>query len=325
MDELQISLAPRSTELDALAEQAAKFMYAAKASSTRQAYAADLADFRRFTDRHGLPLLPTTPKVVALYISDLAMRLAVSTIRRRMAAITNAHREAGYADSPASPRQHFVVREVLAGIKRTVGAATHGAEPLLGEAVRRIVAVCPPDLLGIRDRSLILLAFALGARRSELASIIGVRDLTFTDQGLHIWLRRGKTDQEMTGRVVAVPFGEHTETCPVVAIRAWLQAAGIISGPVFRAVNRHGRVSAHALSTRSVAKILKRAAIRAGLDPAHVSPHGLRAGMVTQAAINGAEERDIARVTGHRSTTMVRRYVRDADLFRNNASARLGL
>jgi site-specific recombinase XerD len=298
-------------------------MRAAKASSTRQAYAADLADFQRFTERHSLPFLPSTPEAITLYISDLAMRLSVSTIRRRMDAITSAHRDAGFADSPASPHRHFVVREVLSGIKRTLGTAQHGVDPLLAGDIRRIVAAAPDSLLGLRDRALILVGFSGGFRRSELASILEVEDLTFSDDGLYIRMRRSKTDQEQQGRTLALPLGEHPETCPVRALRAWLEAAGITSGAVFRAVDRHGEVATHALSPRSVAKILKCAATRAGIDAASIAGHSLRAGMVTQAALNGTAEREIAKTTGHHSVTMVRRYIRDNHAF--GASGQLGL
>jgi site-specific recombinase XerD len=312
-----IELFPRApnSALESLAEQAAKFAEAARARSTRRAYTSDVRDFEEFCAAHALPFLPSSPETIAFYITHLASRVTVSTIRRRLAAITYAHRERGF-ESPATPRRHFVVREVLAGIKRTLGVAQQGAPPLLGNAIRRIVDACPGNLLGTRDRALVLLGFAAGSRRSELTSILEVRDLTFSDRGLYIMLRRSKTDQEKTGRVVAIPVGEHAE---------WLEAAHITSGPVFRAVDRHGNVSATALSARSVSKILKHAAARAGMDSQRVSPHGLRAGMATQAAINGAEEREIARITGHRSVAVLRSYVREADLYRNNASGRLGL
>jgi integrase len=244
-------------------------------------------------------------------LADLATRLSVSTIRRRMAAITNAHKEAGLPNSPASPRQHYVVREVLAGIKRSLGTAQHGVDPLLADDIRKIVAAVPGNLLGLRDRALMLIGFSGAFRRSELASGLEVEDLTFSATGLYIRVCRSKTDQEGQGRSVAIPFGESPETCPVRALRAWLDEARITAGQVFRAVNRHGYVAAHVLSSRSVAKILKRAATRAGINAASIAGHSLRAGMVTQAALNGADERDIAKTTGHHSVTMVRRYIRD--------------
>ncbi len=325
MNEFAISLVSRSPELGLLVEQAARFLEAAKANSTRQAYARDLADFRQFTQRHSLPFLPSTPEVVALYISDLATRLSVSTIRRRMAAITNAHKEAGFPTSPASPRQHYVVREVLAGIKRTLGTAQQGTAPLLTGDIRRIVSATPDNLLGMRYRALVLVGFSGAFRRSELASILEVEDLAFTEGGLYIRLRRSKTDQEQQGRHVAVPLGEHPDTCPVRALRSWLEAAVITSGPVFRSVDRHGHGSAHALSPRSIAKILKCGALRAGIDPTLIAGHSLRAGMVTQAALNGSKDREIARTTGHHSDDMVRRYVRVADPFQGLAATRLRL
>jgi site-specific recombinase XerD len=323
MNEFAISLVSRSPELGVLVKQAAIFLLVAKASSTRHAYARDLADFRRFTQRHSLPFMPSSPEVVALYISDLATHLSVSTIRRRMAAITNSHKEAGFTNSPASPRLHYVVREVLAGIKRTLGTAQHGVDPLLADDIRRIVAATPDKLIGLRDRALVLVGFSGAFRRSELTTILEVDDLHFTDQGVHIRMRRSKTDQEGQGRTVSIPRGEHPETCPIHALQTWLDAAGITAGPVFRSVNRYGKVAGRALSPRSVAKILKRAAERAGIDAASIAGHSLRAGMVTQAAINGAEERDIARTTGHRTVGMVRRYIRDGRAF--GASAQLGL
>jgi hypothetical protein len=162
-------------------------------------------------------------------------------------------------------------------------------------------------------------------RRSELASILEVEDLAFTEGGLDIRLRRSKTDQGMQGRNVAVPMGEHPETCPVRALRSWLEAAAITSGPIFRSVDRHGHVAAHALSPRSIAKILKCAATRAGIDATLIAGHSLRAGMATQAALNGSNEREIARTTGHHSDEMVKRYIRLADPFQAIGATQLGL
>ncbi len=324
MNQFAISLVSRRPELGVLVEQAARFLEAAKAHSTRQAYARDWADFRLFTQRHSLPFLPSTPEVVALYISHLATRLSVSTIRRRMSAITNAHKEAGFPDSPASPRQHYVVREVLAGIKCSLGTAQHGVDPLLVDDIRKIVAAATPDgLLGLRDRALVLVGFSGALRRSELTTLLEVADLDFTDHGLYIRMRRSKTDQEGQGRTVAMPSGEHPETCPILALQTWLDTAGITAGPVFRSVNRHGHVAERALSPRSIAKILKRAAMRAGINPASIAGHSLRAGMVTQAAINGVAEREIAKTTGHHSVGMLRRYIRDGRAF--GATGQLGL
>jgi site-specific recombinase XerD len=328
--ELALSPDAPGSDLEALIRKAAQYAENSRSKATRMGYASDLRDFCAFCSKYNLPYLSSTPQAVSLYISDLASRgLTVATIKRRLAAIGHLHKQAGCVDSPASAQKHFVLREVLAGIKRTLGTAQRGAEPLLSDAIRRMVAACPGNLLGQRDRALLLIGFAAGARREFLASILEVRDLTFTGQGdsadLYIRMRRGKADQEQSGETIAIVQGQHPETDPVGALKAWLAAARIESGPVFRAVDRHGNVSSTALSARSVSKILKAATARAGMDPTQISPHGLRSGMCTQAALNGAEERDIARTTLHKSVAMVRRYIRDADLLRNNASGRLGL
>jgi hypothetical protein len=199
----------------------------------------------RFCKAHSLPSLPSTPQAVALYITQLARHVTVAMIRRRLAAINYSHREAGYRDSPASARSNFIVREVLNGIRRTRGTVQHGADPLLADAVKRIAAACPDTLLGTRDRALVLLGFSGAFRRSELTQILEVDDLTFTPQGLYIRLPRSKTDQEQAGRTVAIGLGEHEESCPVRALRAWLTAARIESGPVFRAVDLRGACFSH--------------------------------------------------------------------------------
>ena len=331
MHDIELIAPPSTPDLAVLIAQAAKFLGAAKANSTRASYAADNRDFKNFCVANALPYLPSTAETVVLYITHLASRvppMSISTIKRRLAALRYLHLQAGH-DSPAARDQHYILHEVLEGIKRTLGTDQHGADPISSDAIRRIAASCPATLLGTRDRALCLLGFSMGARRSELASIIEFRDLTLTEPlGLYIVLRRSKTDQfGEDPRPVAVPFGQHPETCPVLAVQAWIKAGKITSGAVFRAVDRHGNVSSRPLCPRSIAKILARASGRAGIDAAiaHISPHSLRAGMCTQAAINGAEERDIARTTGHRSVRMVRRYIRDANLFRDNASGRLGL
>lgn len=325
MHDISFLLPSQQQDLEPLLAQAAQLLSAAKAGSTRRAYASDFRDFTGFCAAHALPFLPSTPVTVALYMTHLAPRVTVATIRRRLAAITYAHREAGYSDSPASTRQHFIVREVLGGIARTRGTAQHGADPLMADAVKRIAAACPGTLLGARDKALALLGFSGAFRRSEIASILRISDLTFTPQQLYIRLPRSKTDQEQAGRLVVIGWGEHQESCPVRTLQSWLDAAGLTDGPVFRAVDRHGRVASTALSTRSISKILKRAAARAGIDPASISGHSLRAGMATTAAIEGAQEREIALTTGHKSDEMVRRYIRDAEIFRANMTARLGL
>jgi integrase len=270
------------------------------------------------------PLFAPGGEVLALYVADLARRaMKPSTIARRVAAIATEYHAAGYSETPVSS---FLVKEVLRGVRRTLGTAQERKSPLLLGDVEKIVAQSPARLLGVRDRALVLLGFALGCRRSELATL-DVRDLELTDQGLVVTIRRGKADQEQQGRQVPVAFGSRPETCPVRALASWRDTAGIVEGPLFRAVDRHGNLSSRPLEPGSIARILKKAARRAGMvaaDTEKIAGHSLRAGTATAATIAGASEREISALTGHRSRE-VRRYIRDANLFRSSAAGRLGL
>ncbi|MHB9108558.1 MAG: site-specific integrase [Armatimonadota bacterium] len=215
------------------------------------------------------------------------------------------------------------MRQVLRGIRRTIGTASKGKAPILSADIAAMVAMLPDTLLGLRDRTLLLVGFAGGFRRSELAGI-SVEHLEETDEGVKILLPRSKTDQEGRGRLVAILRGKNPATCPVRALRAWREAAEITSGPVFRRVDRHGRVL-EPLRAQAVALVVKRAAVAAQLDPAQYAGHSLRSGLVTQAAKNKATVADIMRQTGHRSTETVNRYVRKANIFEDNISGIVGL
>lgn len=325
MHPISLPLATQKPNLNELIQRANDLIQAAKAESTRKAYRSDWLAFEAWFANHLLPSLPSTPEAVALYITSCVVaQRAPTTIARRLAAITKAHQAAGYVDSPASAK-HFVVGEVLKGARRTLGVAQKCKDALLADDIRRIVAACPASRLGQRDRALVLVGFAGAFRRSELAAIY-MPDLTFRgDSGLVIHQRHSKTDQEGAGREVAIPFGEHMETCPVIALQNWLAAAAISRGAVFRGVDRHGNVSATGLHPDSIGTIPKNAAARAAIDATNIAGHSIRAGMATQAAMNGASERDIAKTTGHKSRRVLRRYIRTGRLFHENASASLGL
>jgi integrase len=210
------------------------------------------------------------------------------------------------------------------GIRRTKGTAQHGKAPARTQEVRAMVGTCGEDLLGVRDRALLLLGFAGAFRRSELVGL-DVEDLSFGRDGLTVTLRRSKTDQEGAGQKVGAPYGSTPATCPVRNLRAWLDAAHVTAGPVFRGVDRWGHVSAAGLTDKAVALVVKRHAEAAGLDPAQYAGHSLRAGLATAAAEAGVPERVITAQTRHRSLPMVRRYIRDGSLFRENAAAAVGL
>lgn len=323
MPETQLSLASNSAELERLIRTANKFIHCAKAPATLRAYQSDWRNFETWCHKHRLNSLPATPQTVALYMADSASTFKSGTITRRLTSITKAHQSAGYADSPASTR-HMVVGETLKGIRRTIGTAQKGKDPLLTTDIRKIVRACPNSLIGLRDRALTLVGFSGGFRRSELARIQR-HHLTFGKNGVIIEVPMSKTDQEGEGRKVGLPFGAHAQICPVRAPRAWLTAADIKKGDVFRGVNRHRQVAKHALYRDSIGIILKRAAKRAHMKTKPIAGHSLRSGMVTQAAMNGVNQFVIMKQTGHRAIATLCRYVRLGRIFTENAAAGLGI
>jgi len=318
-----LSLAAHSLGLEDLIEKARSYIHAAKSPATLRAYRTDFEDFTRFCQEHNLPHLPATPTTVALYITDRASSLRSATITRRLTSITKAHQAAGFTNSPATTR-HFIVGETLKGIRRTISTAQHGKDPLLSDDIRRIVAARREGLIGLRDSALVLVGFAGGFRRSKLA-LIHICDLKFSADGVVVSVRKSKTDQEGAGRDVGLPFGTIQDTCPVRSLRQWLAASGISDGPVFRSVGRYGHVAQRGLHKDSIGKLLKRAAARAGMNVDPLGGHSLRAGYVTQAAMNGVREFVIMKQTGHKTVATLRRYIRSGEIFRENAAAGLGI
>lgn len=312
---------PLSQELRQVAQQAREYAARAKAANTVRAYRTDWQDFTAWCQGQDLQPLPAAPASVALYLTALAAAgRKASTIQRRMSAISQAHKAAGHE----SPTGSAAVRAVWAGIRRAKGTAQQGKAPTVTADLRAMVSTLPDTLLGARDRALLLLGFAGAFRRSELVAL-DVSDVEFTRDGLVVIIRRSKTDQEGQGRKVGIPYGSRPDTCPVRAVQEWFAAAGITGGALFRSVNRHGRLQPGRLSDKAVALVVKRAAAAAGLDPARYAGHSLRAGLATAAAAAGVSERAIMAQTGHRSLSMVRRYIRDGSLFRENAAAEVGL
>ena len=307
------------TQLGDVADQARAYVQAAKAANTRRAYAADWRDFTTWCEVAGVPALPAAPETVTLYVTARAETSKVSTIQRRLIAISQAHQ----ARRLESPTKSILVRETMKGIRRVKGTAQTGKAPTLTADIRAMVAALPTSPIGMRDRALLLLGFAGAFRRSELVAL-DVADLQFNRQGVVVTLRRSKTDQEGQGRTIGIPHGA-AATCPVNALRSWLQLADIDDGPIFRPVNRHGHIAPARLSAGAVAEVVKRSARAAGLDPANYAGHSLRAGLATSAAAAGVSERAIMAQTGHRSVAIARRYIREGSLFRENAAAAVGL
>ena len=306
--------------METLFESARTFRSATRADSTLRAYESDWADFTSWCASHEMTALPADPLAVTLYITDQAATRKPSTITRRLAAISVVHQRAG----APSPTADIRVREVMRGIRRALGTAPREASPLIIGDLRRICDRLPDTTIGVRDRAVLLVGFAGALRRSEIVGLDHAH-LTRREEGLVAVLRRSKTDQEGASRRVALPHGHEPSTCPVRAVERWLELAQIAEGPVFRAVDRHGRIGITRLSAETVTKIVKVAVTLIGTDPDTYSGHSLRAGFATTAAANGASERAIAAQTGHASMNVLRRYVRHGSLFTDNAVTAVGL
>jgi integrase len=222
------------------------------------------------------------------------------------------HRMAGYEP----PTSSEAIKAVLAGIRRSVGASVTRKAPATAETVRAIIGEIPSDLRGLRDRALLLLGFAGALRRSELVAL-NVNDLEETTEGLHVRIRRSKTDQEGTGDFVSIPHGSRLH--PVAGVKAWQQAAGIVEGPIFRSIKKGGSVTLERLSDRSVAEIIKRRMEAAGFDPVVFSGHSLRAGFVTSALHHGADILRVMDVTRHKEVSTLKTYDRRAKAFKQHA------
>ncbi|HME23051.1 MAG TPA: tyrosine-type recombinase/integrase [Acetobacteraceae bacterium] len=296
---------------------------AADAPATLRAYTADVAHFEAWCGKHGFTSMPAPPHVVGAYLAAAGEGYALPTLRRRVAAIARACRVAGH---PLDTK-HPAIRETLRGIGRKHGTPPRRAAALTIAEIRKLSRACGSDLAGARDRALFLIGFAGALRRSELVGL-DVADVTWTSDGLKLLIERSKTDTDGEGAEIAIPRGRSDETCPVTALQAWLVAAEITAGPVFRKVNRGGVVETARLSPDAVRQILLKRAARAGLkgtlaEP--VSPHGLRAGFVTTAYRNGVPDEEIMGHTRHRSLATMRSYVRRAKLGTTSPAAKVGL
>jgi len=324
MEETRITRATEEARaieaLRPVAEAARDYAAHSKAENTLRAYRGDWRDFEAWTVAHARTALPASPETVALYVAALASRAKVATIRRRLATISGAHRAAGFDSPTASP----AVRAVLAGVRRDKGDAQTRKAPATVEELRRMIEGIPAGLVGTRNRALLLVGFAGAFRRSELVGL-RLEDVEFPSEGVVLTLRRSKTDQEGKGERVAIPYGSNPETCPVRALSAWIETARISEGPLFRPITRHGRISPEPLSPEAVAVVVKGAAGRVGLPAAEFSGHSLRAGFATAAAQAEVPEWRIMRQTRHRSRAILDRYIREANLFKRNAAASVGL
>ena len=308
-----------TTDLKTIQEETILNLKASKAANTIRAYRSDFHDFGLFCAKNGFKSMPSEVKTISLYLSYLAANnVKISTIKRRIVSIGVLHKLRGhYLDT-----KHPAIIENLLGIKRRKGVKQKGKKPLLINHLKQIINVIDEEknseIKIIRDRSIILLGFGGAFRRNELVSL-DFDDLEFVNEGLKINIKKSKTDQFGEGSVKALPYFENQKYCPVKSIQEWLKISEIKSGSLFRKFYKGMVLSKNRLSDQSVALLIKYYLNKVGIDNSNYSGHSLRSGFATSAAEAGAEERSIMNMTGHKSTEMVRRYIKEANLFKNNA------
>jgi site-specific recombinase XerD len=307
------------TDIKALQNETLLNLKSSKANNTVRAYKSDFNDFELFCVKNGFKSLPSEPKIVSLYLTHLSTKNAkMSTLRRRLVSIGVIHRLKGhYLDT-----KHPSIIENIMGIKRRKGSVQKGKKPILINHLKKIINVIDQqkkdEIKNLRDRSIILIGFSGGFRRNEIVSL-DYDDLEFVPEGLKINLKRSKTDQFGEGSVKGLPYFDNSQYCPVISIKKWIDISKISSGPLFRRFKKGLILSDNRLTDQTVALLIKEYLQLAGIDSKNYSGHSLRSGFATTAAESGAEERSIMAMTGHKSTEMVRRYIKDANLFKNNA------
>jgi len=307
------------TDIKALKEETLLNLKSSKASNTVRAYKSDFNDFSLFCIQNGFKQLPSEPKVVSLYLTHLSTKeTKMSTLKRRLVSIGVIHKLKGfYLDT-----KHPSIIENIMGIKRRKGSIQRGKKPLLINDLKKLINVIDnnenEEIKKLRDRTIILIGFSGGFRRNEIVSL-DYDDLDFVPEGVKVNLKRSKTDQFGEGALKGLPYFDNSKYCPVVSVQKYLEKSNISSGALFRRFNKGSILSKNRLTDQTVAILIKKYLQLAGIDSKNYSGHSLRSGFATSAAESGAEERSIMAMTGHKSTEMVRRYIKEANLFKNNA------
>ena len=310
------------TDLKKLHEDTLNNLKSSKANNTLRAYKSDFKDFGAFCAKHGFNSMPTEPKIVSLYLTHLSENSKISTLRRRLVSIGVVHKLKGhYLDT-----KHPVIIENLMGIKRKKGSIQTGKKPILINHLKQIINVIDEQKIEkikkLRNKTLVLIGFGGGFRRTELISI-NHEDIDFVQEGVKITVRRSKTDQFGEGMIKGLPYFSNEKYCPVTNLKNWLILSKIKTGPIFRRFAKGSILTRHRLTDQSVVLIIKDCLKLAGIENQNFSGHSLRSGFATVAAESGADERSIMAMTGHKTTQMVRRYIREANIFKNNALSKI--
>jgi len=312
------------TDIKKLHEDTLNNLKLSKANNTLRAYKSDFNDFGAFCAKHRFKSMPSEPKIVSLYLTHLSANSKISTLRRRLVSIGVVHKLKGhYLDT-----KHPIIIENLMGIKRKKGSIQTGKKPILINHLKQIINVIDDQKIEkikkLRNKALILVGFSGGFRRTELISI-DHEDLDFVKEGVKITLRRSKTDQFGEGQVKGLPYFSNEKYCPVTNLKNWIFLSKIKTGPIFRRFAKGSTLTGHRLTDQSVVLIIKECLKLAGIENQNYSGHSLRSGFATVAAESGADERSIMAMTGHKTTQMVRRYIKEANIFKNNALSKIKL
>jgi site-specific recombinase XerD len=313
------------TDIKDLQEETLLNLQNSKANNTVRAYKSDFNDFGLFCAQRGFKSLPSEPKIVSLYLTYLSTKeIKMSTLKRRLVSIGVIHKLKGYY----LDTKHPSIIENIMGIKRRKGSIQKGKKPLLINNLKEIINVIDikknKEIKKIRDRSIILIGFSGGFRRNEIVSL-DYEDLDFVQEGLKITLKRSKTDQFGEGSLKGLPYFDNIKYCPVLSLKKWIEISNINSGPLFRRFSKGSKLTENRLTDQTVAILIKKYLNLAGIDSRNYSGHSLRSGFATTAAESGADERNIMSMTGHKTPEMVRRYIKDANLFKNNALNKIKL
>ena len=311
------------TDIKALQEETLLNLQNSKAKNTIRAYKSDFNDFSLFCAQNGFKSLPSEPKIISLYLTHLSTKEAkMSTLKRRLVSIGVIHKLKGhYLDT-----KHPSIIENIVGIKRRKGSNQKGKKPILINDLKLLINVIDKynhmEIMRLRDRSIILIGFSGGFRRNEIVSL-DIDDLDFVSEGLKINLKRSKTDQFGEGSIKGLPYFDNLQYCPVLSLKKWIDISKIDSGPLFRRFSKGSKLTDNRLTDQTIALLIKKYLKLAGIESKNYSGHSLRSGFATSAAESGAEERSIMAMTGHKSTEMVRRYIKEANLFKNNALSKI--
>jgi site-specific recombinase XerD len=307
------------TDIKALKEETLLNLQHSKAINTVRAYKSDFNNFGLFCAKNGFKSLPTEPKIVSLYLTHLSTKnIKISTLKRRLVSIGVVHKLKGhYLDT-----KHPSIIENIMGIKRRKGSIQKAKKPILINDLKQIINVIDnqnnEEIKKLRDRTIILVGFSGGFRRNEITSL-NYEDLDFVKEGVKINIKKSKTDQFGEGLLKGIPYFDNLQYCPVISLKKWIDVSNIYSGPLFRRFTKGSSLSVNRLSDQTVALLIKEYTKLAGIDNKNYSGHSLRSGFATSAAESGVEERNIMAMTGHKSSEMVRRYIKEANLFKNNA------